>query len=99
MGNAYERYPYYFFWGIAMSGVKFGDERFRSATGNNKRLSRFEINEINHAIEIENSKSKRKGKKPKLPQVVRFHCGCNCFVVKVDWTAPSYCRVLKVINV
>ncbi|OHT24879.1 hypothetical protein A3Q29_16680 [Providencia stuartii] len=46
-----------------MSGSnKLCGERIRSATGNNKRLSRFEINEIKHAIEIENAKCKRKGK-------------------------------------
>lgn len=68
-----------------MSGSnKLCGERIRSVTGNNKRLSRFEINEIKHAIEIENAKCKRKGKKPKLAQVVRFHCGCNCFSVNVN---------------
>ncbi|BBV09609.1 TPA: hypothetical protein ACHWKL_004690 [Providencia stuartii] len=67
-----------------MSGEKLGNERIRSATGNNKRLSRLEINEIKCAVEIENSISKRQGKQPKQPQIVRFHCGCNCFSIKVD---------------
>ncbi|MBP6122125.1 MULTISPECIES: hypothetical protein [Providencia] len=67
-----------------MSGHKMGGERIRSETGKNKRLSRFEINEIKHAIEIENSVCKRKGKQPKLAMVTRFHCGCNCFSIKVD---------------
>ena len=68
---------------VEMSGEKIGGERDRSATGNNKRLSRSEINEIKRAIEIENSKAKRRGIKPKLAQVVRFHCGCNCFSIHV----------------
>lgn len=44
-----------------MLGIKIGAERARSATGNNKRLSYQEINEIKCAIEIENSKAKRAG--------------------------------------
>ncbi|NNP73746.1 hypothetical protein A7P53_14230 [Acinetobacter defluvii] len=66
-----------------MSGVKIGGERERSATGNNKRLSRQEINEIKRAIEIENSIAKRAGKKVQPAQIVRFHCGCNCFSIHV----------------
>ena len=66
-----------------MSGVRIGGERERSCTGNNKRLSRTELNEIKRAIEIENSKAKRRGKSPKPAQVVRFHCGCNCFSINV----------------
>ncbi len=66
-----------------MSGAKLGGERVRSKTGKNKRLSRLEINEIKRAVEIENSICKRHGKKAKLPIVVRFHCGCNCFSVNV----------------
>lgn len=66
-----------------MSGVKIGGERERSATGNNKRLSRNEINEIKRAIEIENSKAKRAGLKVQPAQVIRFHCGCNCFAIHV----------------
>ncbi|AXQ20731.1 hypothetical protein BEN71_00870 [Acinetobacter wuhouensis] len=66
-----------------MSGIRIAGERERSATGNNKRLSRAELNEIKRAIEIENSKAKRRGKIPKPAQVVRFHCGCNCFSIHV----------------
>lgn len=67
-----------------MSGEKFCGERIRSATGRNKRLSRLEINEIKHAIEVENAISKRAGKKSKQAQVIRFHCACNCFSIRVD---------------
>lgn len=67
-----------------MSGAKIEGERDRSRTGNNKRLSRQELNEIKHAIEIENSKVKRAGGKAKPAQVVRFHCGCNCFSIHVN---------------
>lgn len=46
-----------------MLGVKIEGKRERSTIGNNKRLSRQEINAIKRAIEIENSIVKRAGKK------------------------------------
>lgn len=51
--------------------------------GHSRRLSLSEIGEIRRAIDIENSRAKRDGIKPKDPQVEVFACKCNCFSVNV----------------
>lgn len=52
--------------------------------GHTRRLSRKEISEINHAVEVANSQAKRKGIKPKGAQIGLFSCKCNCFYVQVE---------------
>lgn len=51
--------------------------------GHNRRLSRKEISEIKHAVEVANSRAKRAGKTPKGAKITRFSCTCNCFDVDV----------------
>lgn len=68
-----------------MSGHKeFGERRRCPVHGNNRRLSRREISEIRHGVEVANSQAKRKGKTPKEPKITRFSCTCNCFSVDVE---------------
>lgn len=70
-----------------MSGEKIDDsgERERCPDcGHSRRLSRSEIGEIRRAIDIANSKAKRKGLKPKDPKISVFGCKCNCFSVDVE---------------
>lgn len=70
-----------------MSGERIDEsgERERCPKcGHGRRLSRSEIGEIRRAIDIANSQAKRKGIKPKDPQIVVFSCKCNCFAVNVE---------------
>ncbi|MBN2693029.1 hypothetical protein JXR93_00075 [bacterium] len=68
-----------------MSGKKdrYGERERCSIYGHTRRLSRSEIAEIVHAIDVANSQSKREGIKPKKPQIILFSCKCNCFYVNV----------------
>ncbi|RDH46788.1 hypothetical protein B9G39_17925 [Zooshikella ganghwensis] len=52
--------------------------------GNGRRLSISDIGEIRRAIDIANSQARRKGIKPKDPQIALFSCMCNCFYVNVE---------------
>ena len=52
--------------------------------GKNRRLSRQEIAEIRHGVDVANSQAKREGKVPKGAKITRFSCNCNCFLVQVD---------------
>ena len=52
--------------------------------GHTRRLSRKEISEINHEVEVKNSQAKRQGKIPKKPRISLFSCKCNCFSVNVE---------------
>ncbi|WP_412495268.1 hypothetical protein [Shewanella algae] len=70
-----------------MSGERIthdGERERCPVHGHTRRLSRKEISEIKHAVEVANSKAKRSGKKRKEPQIGLFSCKCNCFYVKVD---------------
>jgi len=71
-----------------MSGeriTKNDGERVRCPEcGNGRRLSQSEIGEIRRAIDIANSQARRKGIKPKDPQISIFSCKCNCFSVDVE---------------
>jgi len=70
-----------------MSGEKISKDGERARCpvhGNNRRLSRKELNEMKRAVEVANSQAKRRGKTPKKPKIVRFSCTCNCFSVDVD---------------
>ncbi|MGB0906657.1 MAG: hypothetical protein ACPGVT_04120 [Maricaulaceae bacterium] len=70
-----------------MSGQSlYGDgERERCPVhGNTRRLSRKEISEINHAVDVANSQAKRRGKTPKGAKIGLFSCKCNCFFVDVE---------------
>ncbi|WP_375749737.1 hypothetical protein [Vibrio sp. HN007] len=70
-----------------MSGERIDEsgERYRCPEcGHGRRLSRSEIGEIRRAIDIANSQAKRKGIKPKDPQIAVFSCKCNCFAVNVE---------------
>ncbi|BCV46336.1 MULTISPECIES: hypothetical protein [Shewanella] len=70
-----------------MSGERIthdGERERCPVHGHTRRLSRKEISEIKHAVEVANSQAKRSGKKPKEPQIGLFSCKCNCFYVKVD---------------
>jgi hypothetical protein len=70
---------------VQMSGRRMeGGERERCPVhGKSRRLSRADLSEIRRAIDIENSKAKRKGVEPKPAQVTMFACRCNCFSVSV----------------
>lgn len=70
-----------------MSGERItrdGERERCPKCGNGKRLSISEIGEIRRAIDIANSQAKRKGIKPKDPQISIFSCKCNCFYVNVE---------------
>ncbi|MBO2592200.1 hypothetical protein [Shewanella algae] len=70
-----------------MSGERIthdGERERCPVHGHTRRLSRKEISEIKHAVEVANSQAKRNGNKPKEPQIGLFSCKCNCFYVKVD---------------
>jgi len=69
-----------------MSGIKYPDgERERCPVhGKGRRLSRENINEIRRDIDIENSRAKRKGLKPKGSKITMFSCACNCFSISVE---------------
>lgn len=70
-----------------MSGerISHDGERERCPVhGNTRKLSRKEISEIKHAVEVANSQAKRRDKIPKDPKISLFSCKCNCFTVTVD---------------
>ncbi len=70
-----------------MSGERISSDGERERCpecGNGRRLSRSEIGEIRRAIDIANSQARRKGIKPKDPQISMFSCMCNCFSVNVE---------------
>lgn len=70
-----------------MSGERIASDGERERCplhGHSRRLSRKEISEIKHEVEVANSKAKRKGKVPLEPKIVLFSCKCNCFSVRVD---------------
>lgn len=70
-----------------MSGERISQDGERERCpecGHGRRLSRSEIGEIRRAIDIANSQAKRKGIKPKAPQISVFSCQCNCFSVNVE---------------
>jgi hypothetical protein len=52
--------------------------------GKGRRLSRRDIGEIRHSIDIANSNARRNGIKPKNAKITMFSCRCNCFHVNVE---------------
>lgn len=60
-------------------------ERMRCRVhGHKRRMSLSEIGEIRRAIDIANSRARRKGLKPQDPKISRFSCSCHCFSVNVE---------------
>lgn len=70
-----------------MSGEKItpdGERERCPIHGNNRRMSLSEVGEIRRAIDIANSQARRKGLKPKDPEITRFSCTCHCYSVDVE---------------
>ena len=55
----------------------------RGKDSTSRFLSQRDLREIRRAVDVENSRARRKGKKPKDAQIGVFSCRCNCFWVEV----------------
>ena len=71
-------------WGMSAKKDAFGERRRCSVHGGGRRLSQDNMAEIRRAVEVANSRARRKGKQPQEPKIVMFSCACNCFYVNVE---------------
>lgn len=56
-------------------------------------LSQKDLNEIRRGVAVANSKARRAGVVPQLPQITVFSCKCNCFHTDVCRTVEEHNQI------
>lgn len=69
-----------------MSGTKdrYGERERCPIHGHGRRLSQENLREIRRAIDIQNSRARRRGVTPQGAKITMFSCSCNCFHADVE---------------